>query len=274
MKKITLLLVLALATFLLALTLPATAAPPNDNPGKGPPELGEIVFIHYAKDFAPGKPAGKPDKPGKPDKEPEFYSYSGIHWAKSDVPVHYSINLADSRVADQLALEGINSSFDTWTDVNGSVMVFTYDGLTESIPELDTEGPDYNNVVGWADLNDFSIIGITKIWYLLGSLRIVDCDTALNTDLFYAWTQADIGSQDPDEVQLPDYSGYDVDVQNIMTHESGHWLMLEDLYVDTTPYTEQTMYGYASEWELKKRSLESGDEDGIKKIYPARGKKK
>jgi len=106
------------------------------------------------------------------------------------------------------------------------------------------------------------------------SLYIVDCDTALNTDLFYAWTQVNLGSQDPNEVQLPDNPGYDVDVQNIMTHEAGHWLMLEDLYENITLYTEQTMYGFASEWELKKRSLESGDEAGIKKIYPARGKNK
>jgi len=59
---------------------------------------------------------------------------------------------------------------------------------------------------------------------------------------------------------------FDVDVQNIMAHEAGHWLMLNDLYDDVAD--AQTMYCYANDEELKARSLENGDEAGVNKIYP------
>ena len=55
------------------------------------------------------------------------------------------------------------------------------------------------------------------------------------------------------------------DVLNIATHELGHSAGLSDLY--STSATEQTMYGYASPGEVKKRTLESGDIAGIKALY-------
>ena len=76
-------------------------------------------------------------------------------------------------------------------------------------------------------------------------------------------------SADPDEANWPNTQkseAYDVDVQNIMTHEAGHWLLLEDLY--NKPANDQTMYGRSAEFDLQKRSLESGDEAGIQEIYP------
>jgi len=94
----------------------------------------------------------------------------------------------------------------------------------------------------------------------------VDVDTVLNTDSFFAWTVAGTVI-DPDTELLPGTDDYDVDVQNIMTHEAGHWLVLNDLYDDI--YLEQTMYGISSDRELKRRSLEDdGDILGLRKIYP------
>ena len=275
MKRAKLLAALVITALLLSLAVPVAAAPPADNPGKGPPELDKIVFIHYGKDFAPGKPPGTPSK-GPGGGNNELYSYSRVHWADNDIPVQYWINLTNSCVADADALTGINKAFQTWTDVDGSYMVFTYEWTTtEFTPGIDVDKPDYQNVVGWAYLTDKypDAIAVTVVWYLRGKKLIVDCDTALNTDTSFAWTQADIGTADPNEMLLTDTLAYNVDVQNIMTHESGHWLMLNDLYEETEPYTEQTMYGYADDCELKKRSLESGDIAGIQKIYSNSKKK-
>jgi hypothetical protein len=55
------------------------------------------------------------------------------------------------------------------------------------------------------------------------------------------------------------------DVANIATHELGHSAGLGDLY--TTAAREQTMFGYASVGETKKRTLDSGDIAGIKALY-------
>jgi hypothetical protein len=102
-------------------------------------------------------------------------------------------------------------------------------------------------------------IAVTMIWY--GSDKhIVEVDTAMNADL--PWTQNPATDDANNEMGA---SGY-FDVQDIMTHEAGHWLMLGDLY--TNAASEQTMYGYGSPGELKARSLESGDIAGLRKIYP------
>jgi hypothetical protein len=263
MKKLLIGIVVLVLLFLLA--TPVLASPPPDNPGNGPPIYEKTVFIHYGKDIANGKPAGKPGG-GTTSK---LYSYSGIHWANSDIPVDYYINSAGSPVAPANAQLGITASFQTWENDQKSYIDFTYMGNTGIVPGLNATAPDYTNVVGWADLSNTSYsgaIGVTIIWSLTGLKHIVDCDTVLNSAAMFAWTQADIGSTDPDTVQLPNTSLYDVDVQNIMTHEAGHWLMLNDLYDSVA--IEQTMYGYAYDRELKARSLESGDMAGVRKIYP------
>jgi len=55
------------------------------------------------------------------------------------------------------------------------------------------------------------------------------------------------------------------DIQNIMTHENGHWLGLNDLYSATDK--DLTMYGYGMTGELKKDTLGLGDILGINTIY-------
>ncbi|MFC1993031.1 hypothetical protein ACFLV3_04405 [Chloroflexota bacterium] len=270
MKKIKWFACLVIPVLLLSLVAPVAAAPPADNPGKGPPELEKVVFIHYGKNFAPGKPSGTPGKgPDSKEKTDELYSYSRVHWTDADIPVYYWINPANSPVANADAITGITAAFQTWENDPLSYLDFEYSGTTTTIaPGVYSNSPDYQNVVGWAYLSaDYpDAIGITIAWYLRGKKLIVDCDTALNTDSFFAWTQTDIGTADPDSQILYDTPAYDVDLQNIMTHEAGHWLQLDDLYYDAA--AEQTMYGLADEGELKKRSLESGDIDGVQKIYP------
>ena len=56
-----------------------------------------------------------------------------------------------------------------------------------------------------------------------------------------------------------------MDFQNIATHELGHAVGMGDLYTD--PCSEQTMYGYATNGETKKRTLESGDITGLNILY-------
>ncbi|MDP2919599.1 MAG: hypothetical protein Q8O43_05215 [Dehalococcoidia bacterium] len=261
MKKLVSLV--AILVLLAAIAPYAGATPPADTPGKGPPDLEKIVFIHYGRNAAPGKPAGLPGGGIK------LYSYSGIRWANSDIPVPYYYNPTGERGPGGYQ-NAIISSFDAWENDSGSYIDFTYTGITGIAPGINTSSPDGNNVVGWAYLSSLypGAIGITIVWYTRGKVKqIVDVDTALNTDSFYVWTQGDIGTEDPDTAAyLYRTDGFDVDVQNIMTHEAGHWLMLNDLYNEAT--AAQTMYGYASDAELKARSLETGDETGVRKIYP------
>lgn len=267
---------LIIASFLVAIlfisTIPIAAAPPAESPAKGPPAFEKTVFIHYGQDVASGKPSGTPGNgpPSNKEKDDELYSYSRVHWADGDIPVSYWINMTGSPIDSIAVEEGITASFQIWEDDSGSYIDFTYEGTTiEYFPGIDVDQPDGVNVVGWADLSAQypDAIGITIVWSLRGRRLIVDCDTVLNSASYFAWTQYE-GAGDPNETWLPGYNDdtfFDVDVQNIMTHEAGHWLMLNDLYDDTA--SEQTMFGYALDGELKSRSLETGDTDGVRKIY-------
>ncbi len=62
------------------------------------------------------------------------------------------------------------------------------------------------------------------------------------------------------------------DVQNVMTHEFGHWLKLLDLSSWFAPsnceaWNESTMCGHIPPDETRKRTLEEDDKAGIKALY-------
>ena len=256
------------AVLLLSLSgIAVAAAPPTENPGKGPPDLAKKVFIHYPKDLgAKGGIPGAPTKPPKPDDGGGklWYKYSGIHW--DSLLVDYSVNLTSSG-DDGTFLGGVQAGFDAWTGVTGSEFTFNLLGVTTVIPDvIDPIEPDNRNVVGWVDLNTEypNAIAVTMVWYNTQTGLIIDVDMAFNSNSTFAWHQNDFGeewTEDRDPV------AYDVDVQNIATHEAGHWLMLGDMY--NKPAGEQTMFGISAEFDLQKRTLESGDMAGIEEIYPA-----
>ena len=84
---------------------------------------------------------------------------------------------------------------------------------------------------------------------------MIEFDIVFNT--YYSW------GIDPDGeggVTINEF-----DIQNVGTHEAGHTLVLEDLYV--WKHSELTMYGYTTEGETKKRSLGLGDMLGVQKLY-------
>jgi hypothetical protein len=57
-----------------------------------------------------------------------------------------------------------------------------------------------------------------------------------------------------------------MDIQNINAHETGHNLVLADLYDSAS--REFTMYGYVANGETKKRTLHQDDINGIRYLYP------
>lgn len=188
------------------------------------------VFIHRAKG---GKP-GKPDKPNG-GGEKLWYGYSGIHWA--ELPVTYVVDIA-------LDFTVITESFETW-DTETAEEVFGT-GMSGSVEAGNLDG---TNALSFGDYPSESAIAVTYIWYWRDTGEIVEVDTLFDTD--FAWsTSGEAGK---------------MDLQNIATHEFGHWLVLDDLYMK--PARKQTMYGYSGYGETIKSSLESGDIAGIEEIY-------
>jgi hypothetical protein len=98
-----------------------------------------------------------------------------------------------------------------------------------------------------------NVIAQNMFWLVEGSeyVLVVENDIAFNG---YNFMWSDSGQ-----------SGR-MDVQNITAHETGHNLVLADLYDYAS--RDCTMYGYSSAGETKKRTLEADDINGIRFLYP------
>lgn len=135
----------------------------------------------------------------------------------------------------------INAAANTW-DQETSFQLFKYMGITSR----SAGKRDGYNVISWGAYKA-GVIAVTYIWYVGDT--IIEVDTKLNT--FYKWSL----NGEPGKM----------DLQNIMTHEFGHWCGLDDLYNDGDYWL--TMYGYANLGETYKRTLGLGDILGLKAIY-------
>ena len=167
-----------------------------------------------------------------------YYSYTGYH--RSPASISYYIN--STLPADWSS--AIQAGGATW-NVAGSAFRYNYTGTTTRT------GPtaDGYNIIWRNDLGAGGTIAANYYWYSRQTKIISENDIIFNSRLPWATNGA---------------VGY-YDVQNIATHELGHCLCLNDIY--KSYQSEMTMYGYGATGETKKRTLESGDIQGIKFIY-------
>lgn len=126
--------------------------------------------------------------------------------------------------------------------------------VTLSSLTADLDRPDNLNEIYFAGMDDPNIIGVTIVWGIFqgapSKRQLLEWDMVFN-EVDFAWST----SGDLDKM----------DFENIATHELGHAIGLGDLY--DSACGEQTMYGYASNGETKKRTLEVGDLTGIRSLY-------
>jgi len=176
------------------------------------------------------------------------YSYSGVHWASNDLPVPYYINEAGTPdiAGTTNEFDAVKASFQTWEDDAGSFMDYTYMGTTT----LSNQSDGYN-VVSWRSIDGpDGTLAVTTYWYNPATQEIIEFDIVFDEDETWSAT-GEAGKYD---------------IQDVGTHEVGHTLVLGDLY--DTADSEETMYGYCTKGEIKKRTLATGDIAGIRYIYP------
>ncbi len=144
----------------------------------------------------------------------------------------------------------VASGFADWQGAAGNKIVITRGANTT----VDRQAYDNRNVIAWGRTSG-SALGVTYVRYLPSTGQVIDVDTIMNKKFSWKWSGSNT---------CADPAAYDA--ENIMTHELGHWLGLDDEYDAAS--INNTMYGYGFKGEVKKNTLTTGDIQGTLIIYP------
>jgi hypothetical protein len=200
-------------------------------------DLVRVDYIHYANNTI--------GTTTRPAKSSPGYKLLGVKWI---TPEGYSINSVSIPIVNKdEAVKALEASNQTW-DNNTEADLF----LDEAI-KIDNNAVygtyDGTNTIDFGALDYPNAIAVTSIWYSRRTKAILEYDIRFSTAFFWST------NGDPDKM----------DIQNIATHEFGHAVGLDDIYISS--YSEITMYGYAAEGETKKQTLDPSDITGLHKMY-------
>lgn len=145
------------------------------------------------------------------------------------------------------------SSFGAWSSAVSNKVNFAAGSNTTT----NKQAYDGQNVVAWGRTSG-TALAVTYTRYNSSTGMVVDVDTIFNLKFPWSWTNPASNSC---SLYATSY-----DAQDILTHELGHWMGLDDTY--DTSYANNTMYGYGAKGEVKKDTLTTGDISGVKSIYP------
>ena len=175
----------------------------------------------------------------------------------------------DDLTSDKSTCEAIVTSFDAWSsassDSSGENLILT---LSELITDGQASEDGSNEVFfvesGWADQTDTdsSTIALTTIsWDKDGN--ILDSDMRLNGE-DYVW---DTIASESTCLEYADTNKVTVvDVQNVVTHEAGHFIG-----IDHSSVAVATMAATATPCETNKRTLETDDIEATQFLYSTPG---
>ena len=211
-------------------------APENSPVIDGNWELERVDFIHYVR----------PENVGKPPKTETCYKLMGIKW--KSLPVSYVLNPSNPQgLSEAFVTSAISTSAETWDAPTPAELlndIYTIDYTAQYRVQ------NFQNAIAFGDYPEDRVIAVTSVWYTPVGKQIVEFDMLFNTR--FVWGDATINP-------------LVMDLQNIATHELGHGVGLSDIY--STQCSAVTMYGYSTEGETQKRTLEQPDITGLQRMY-------
>lgn len=220
----------------------------GDYPDPKHPGVRVRVFVHGPKDKTQTTTAAICADPDAST------SVSAAGWKLPAGTWRYNLNpgsVPASVGTGNLATIATNA-FNTWQNTQSKVTFSS--GPTTTVTRSSYDG---KNIVAWGRTSG-TALGVTYIRYYTNTGLAVDVDTIMNKKFPWSWTPYGAGL-------CGNPNSYDA--QNILVHELGHWMGLDDEY-DASLYTDHTMFGYGDKGEIKKDTLTTGDTNGVKAIYP------
>ena len=224
---------------------------------------GEVVqgymFVDYKKGFG-HKPNHKPSNTTNGGTTSTCFAFlaQGARW-----------KVTEPYVLDTLNNDGMTATFvdsvtatslDAW-DSQVAFEIFGDRNTIGIVDGADTTAPDNKNEIFFGVIEEPGVIAVTLVWGTFSGpptiRKLVEFDAVFD-DPDFLWGDAGPTS----ETSLDNTSG--MDYQNIATHEFGH---AAGMGHPSDSCTEETMYRFAQQGETKKRTLNAGDIEGVKKLY-------
>ena len=206
-------------------------------------------------------------------------SGGGCASGQQPVPIAWPTRCVSWRLNERLDPESavgaaIRAAFDTWSDVPCAGLAFAYTGVTDQAEvgydcSEGNVGRNINVVTLRKPWNDpataaryrSDIVALTTVTFESRSGVILDADIELNGEHF------DLGV-----VTTPGEQSQLMDVQNVMTHEVGHFLGLAhsrpESHIGDGDYRDATMFATTFRGETVRRELSEDDIAGVCTIYP------
>jgi hypothetical protein len=217
---------------------------------EGYPELKVRVDVHHAnKSSNPGSGSTLVCGLSDPDSSTVVPS-TGWH-LPSSVTYRLNTSSAPGGISSVLATVAGNA-FSQWSSAVSGKVQFTR-GSNTSVSRAQFDG---QNIIAFGRTSA-SALAVTYTWYNQTTGLVSETDTIFNSRYSWSWVDQSVHSG------CAFSNSYDV--QDILTHETGHWMGLDDTY--DTSFTDNTMFGYGSTKEVKKDTLSSGDVVGVNSIY-------
>lgn len=178
------------------------------------------------------------------------------------LPSHWSYALNVSSVPVTVGASKFSTiaanAFSSWTSASPDLahaVVFSRAGDTV----IARAARDNVNIITFGRTSS-SALAVTYTWYDTTTGLATEIDTIFNKS--FSWYWSDPASWPAGQTCA--YSGV-YDAEDILTHELGHTMGLDDEY-DAT-FTHNTMYGYGAKGETKKDTVALGDILGLSSIY-------